>query len=169
MGGAIALIEGLSAQEFRAAAKASTNANQARRLLALAAVRDGKKRTEAARIGGMDRQTLVDWVHAYNEHGIEGLINAASPGRRPKLTAGQKAEIKALVEQGPDPETDGVVRWRRSDLARIAQLRFAVVVHEDTIGRVLHELGFSHISARPEHPEQAEDAIASFKKRSPLG
>jgi transposase len=36
---------------------------QARRLLALAAVHDGMNRSEAARIGGMDRQTLRDWVH----------------------------------------------------------------------------------------------------------
>ena len=169
MAGAIALKEDLSAQEFRAAAKAAIDANQARRLLALAAIRDGKTRTEAARIGGMDRQTLVDWVHAYNNHGIDGLINATSPGRPPKLTAEQKAELKALVEQGPDPDKDGVVRWRRIDLARIAGERFAVTVHEDTIGRVLHELGFSHISARPVHPEQAKDAIASFKKRSLSG
>ena len=75
--------------------------------------------------------------------------------------------IKALVEKGPDPDKDGVVRWRRIDLARIAKERFAVTVDEDTIGRVLRELGFSHISARPRHPEQKEDAIASFKKRSP--
>ena len=134
-------------------------------MLALAAIRDGKTRPEAARIGGMYRQTLVDWVHAYNDHGIEGLINATSPGRPCKLTPAQKAELKALVELGPDPGKDGVVRWRCIDLARIAQERFAVTVHEDTIGRVLHELGFSHISARPVHPEQAEDAIASFKKR----
>jgi transposase len=77
------------------------DANQAHRLLSLAAIRDGMSRTEAARIGGMDRQTLRDWVHAYNEHGIEGLINATSPGRPPKLSPDHKAEIKALVEKGP--------------------------------------------------------------------
>jgi putative transposase len=99
--GAVRLREGESAAEFRAAAGAAKDANQARRLLSLAAIRDGMSRTEAARIGGMDRQTLRDWVHAYNEHGIEGLINATSPGRPPKLSPDHKAEIKALVEKGP--------------------------------------------------------------------
>ena len=46
------------------------NANQSRRLLSLAAVLDGMSRTEAAQIGGMDRQTLRDWVHRFNEHGL---------------------------------------------------------------------------------------------------
>lgn len=100
--GAVRLREGESAAEFRAAAAAAKDANQARRLLSLAAIRDGMSRTEAARIGGMDRQTLRDWVHAYNEHGIEGLINATSPGRPPKLSPDHKAEIKALVEKGPN-------------------------------------------------------------------
>ena len=164
---AVALKDGMSSKQFRSAAKATDDANQARRLLALAAIRDGMNRSEAARVGGMDRQTLCDWVHAFNDHGIDGLINATSPGRPCKLTVEQKAVIKALVEKGPDPDKDRVVRWRRIDLARIAKERFAVTVDEDTIGRVLRELGFSHISARPRHPEQKEDAIASFKKRSP--
>src|SRR6476661_2315472 len=111
--GAVRLREGESAAACRAAAAAAKDANQARRLLSLAAIRDGMSRTEAARIGGMDRQTLREWVHAYNERGIEGLINATSPGRPAKLSADHKAEIKALVEQGPNLETDGVVRWRR--------------------------------------------------------
>jgi transposase len=164
--GAVRLREGESAAAFRAAAAAAKDANQARRLLSLAAIRDGMSRTEAARIGGMDRQTLRDWVHAYNERGIEGLINATSPGRPAKLSADHKAEIKALVEQGPNLETDGVVRWRRIDLARVAKERFGVEVDEDTIGRVLRELGFSHISVRPKHPDQGNDTIADFKKNS---
>jgi hypothetical protein len=38
------------------------DADQVRRLLAVAAVYDGMSREEAARIGGLDRQTLRDWV-----------------------------------------------------------------------------------------------------------
>jgi transposase len=163
---AIPLNGGFSAQEFRKAAMASNNAAQTRRLLALAAIRDGMSREDAARVGGMDRQTLRDWVHAFNERGIDGLINAPLPGRPSKLSAAQKAEILALVEQGPDPEKDGIVRWRCADLARIAKDRFGVSVDEDTIGRVLRELGFSHISARPKHPDQAADVVVSFQKRS---
>lgn len=164
---AVMLREGHSAAEFRREAARSNDANQARRLLALAAIRDGKSRTEAARIGGMDRQTLCDWVHAYNEHDIEGLINAASPGRPPKLTPEQKDELKAIALQAPDPKVDGVVRWRRSDLKRIVKERFAVDIDEDSIGRILREMGFVHISPRPRHPAQEAGAIEAFKKTSP--
>ena len=114
----------------------------------------------------MDRQTLRDWVHAFNAGGVDALINDTSPGRPPKLGTEQKAEIKALVETGADFETDGIVRWRCVDLARIAKERFGITVSEDTIGRLLHELGFSHISVRPQHPKQKQGAIEAFKKTS---
>jgi putative transposase len=71
--GPVRLREGESAAEFRAAAAAAKDANQARRLLSLAAIRDGMSRTEAARIGGMDRQTLRDWVHCRRADGQRGL------------------------------------------------------------------------------------------------
>ena len=47
-----------------------------RRLLAIAAVLDGASRTEAAKIGGMDRQTLRDWV-------------IRSPGTRSSISRGK--------------------------------------------------------------------------------
>ncbi len=163
---AVQLKEGHSAEEFRREAARTRDAKQARRLLALAAVREGQDRETAARIGGMDRQTLRDWVHAYNDHGIAGLVNDPLPGRPPKLAPEHKLALKAIVEKGPDPERDGVVRWRRIDLKHIAKERFGVEVSEDTIGRVLRELDFAHISVRPQHPEQDQGAIAAYKKTS---
>ena len=91
-------------------------------------------------------------------------MNKTSTGRPPKLSPEQKAEIAELAEAGPDFEKDGLVRWRRIDLAGIAKERFGVSVDEDTIGRVLREQGLRHISARPQHPEQDTDKIESFKK-----
>ena len=44
---------------------------------------DGASREEAATIGGMDRQTLRDWVIRFNEQGPDGLINIPSPGEYP--------------------------------------------------------------------------------------
>jgi hypothetical protein len=62
MGHAISVRTDYTADEVRRLAKRVKDAAQARRLLAIGAVLDGASRTEAARIGGMDRQTLRDWV-----------------------------------------------------------------------------------------------------------
>src|SRR6266705_3095674 len=69
MSAAIAVQDDFEADDLRGLAAKAKDADQARRLLALAAVCDGMDREEAARIGGMDRQTLRDWVHRFNERG----------------------------------------------------------------------------------------------------
>ena len=55
--------------ELRGLAKRSLDTRQVRQLLALAAAYDGMSRAAAARVGGVDRQTLRDWAHRFNEEG----------------------------------------------------------------------------------------------------
>jgi transposase len=166
MAKAIAITGEWTASELRRLAAASKHANQSRRMLSLAAVLDGMNRTEAARIGGMDRQTLRDWVHRFNEGGPDGLKDIRSKGQPPRLSIDQLAALATIVETGPDRAVDGVVRWRRIDLQKIVLERFGVDYHERTIGKLLKQIGFSHISARPHHPAQDERVIEAFKKTS---
>ena len=163
---AVSLRGDYTSSDLRALAAATKNANQSRRLLSLAAVLDGMSRTEAACMGGMDRQTLRDWVHRFNERGPEGLKDTWSKGHPPRLSAEQQAELAQLVEIGPDRAVHGVVRWRRVDLQRLIAERFGVAYHERTVGKILHQIGFRHISARPRHPAQDERIVAEFKKTS---
>jgi transposase len=156
-----------SAADLRRAAARTKDADVARRMLALAFVLEGKSRTEAAHSCGMDRQTLRDWVHRYNAEGLEGLSDRPHPGRPPRLTAEQMRELEALVERGPDPKTDGVVRWRRIDLATHIATRFHVTLHERTVGKLLHKLDFAKLSVRPQHPKSTPEAQDAFKKTLP--
>jgi transposase len=164
MASAVDLRTDFSAVELRRLAASSKHANQSRRLLSLAAVLDGMNRTEAARIGGMDRQTLRDWVHRFNERGPDGLKDTWSKGNPSRLSVDQQRDLAQLVETGPDRVVDGVVRWRRIDLQRVIAQRFGITYHERTVGKLLKALGFSHISARPRHPGQDERTITAFKK-----
>ena len=114
-----------SAEELRTHARRSKDVSQSRRLLSLA-VRDGMDRAAAVKIGGMDRQTLRDWVHRFNVSGPEGLIDNRTEGRKPRLSEEQLAQSAKIVEAGPDREKDGIVRWRRVDLKRVIAERFGV-------------------------------------------
>jgi len=77
--------EEFDAAGLRAAARDSKDAGQTRRLLALAAIRDGATRTEAARIGGVTLQIVRDWVMKLNAHGPAGLIDRKAPGQPRRL------------------------------------------------------------------------------------
>lgn len=168
MGRAIAVRTDFTSGEVRRFAKRAKDAGQARRLLAIAAVLDGASREDAAKIGGMDRQTLRDWVIRFNEQGADGLINIPSPGVPPKLGKKHRAFLAQLVENGPIPAVHGVVRWRACDLIMRLHEEFGLSVSDDTIYRALRDLGFSHVSARPKAYKQDPDAIAAFKKTLPL-
>ena len=74
MGHAIPVQTDYTAGEVRRFAQRAKDAAQARRLLAIAAVLAGASREEAAKIGGMDRQTLRDWVHRYNAEAGSALF-----------------------------------------------------------------------------------------------
>ena len=162
----IALRDDYDSIQLRCLAKRSLDPRQVRRPLSLAAVYDGMSRTEAAKVGGMDRQTLRDWAHRFNEEGPEGLKHRSGAGRPRLLTQEQMSELSAIVETGPDPEVDGVVRWRRVDLKRVIEERFGVIYSERTISDLLAALSFSHICGRPRHPKQDEWVIEAFKKTS---
>ena len=154
----------------RRLAREAGDADQARRLLAIAAVYEGMSRAEAARIAGMDRQTLRDWVHRFNDEGAAGLVNRPPPGNPRRLTPEQEAELARLVEAGPASAGLGhLARWRCADLQAVIQERWGVDYHERTIGKLLDRLGFSHITTRPRHYRQDEAAMEAFKKTSPKG
>src|ERR1700683_1229443 len=126
MGTAIALRTDYSSKELRGLASRVKNAGQARRLLAIATVLDGSSRADAAKVGGMDRQTLRDWVIQFNEHGPEALINKSAPGAPCKLSKRHMAFLARLIEEGPIPAVHGVVRWRACDLIMLLHEEFGI-------------------------------------------
>ena len=155
------------AQMVRSSARRSKDGPQARRLLALAAVYEGARRTEAAKIGGVGLQVVRDWVVKFNAQGPDGLIDRKAPGQPPRLNDAHRAALAAIIESGPIPTIHRVVRWRIVDLRQWIFEEFRVVVSEQTLSRVLRKMGYRKLSARPRHHAQAEGAIEDFKKVFP--
>ena len=166
MGAALALRGDFDAAGLRRVAKRSRDGSQSRRLLALAMIYDGHRRSDAARFAGVGLQIVRDWVLRFNAEGPEGLKNRKAPGPPRKLNEEQRAALAAIVESGPDPAIHGVVRWRRCDLATWLKEQFGVSLAETTVGQELRRMGYAKLSARPRHYAQDEAALAAFKKTS---
>ena len=153
--------------ELRRLARRERDGRVSARLLALANALEGLPREEAARLAGMTGQTLGDWVHRYNEEGVEGLRDRHRPGRPCGLDEGQQAALKALVLKGPRLERDGCVAWRARDLCALVERHFGVRYAENGMLRLLKSLDLSWQKARPVHPEADPVAQARFKKPCP--
>jgi transposase len=155
------------APRLRQLARESQEANQVRRLLALAAIYEGASRTEAAEIGGVTLQVVRDWVVRFNAHGPDGLIDRKAPNQPARLNAAHRAALAAMTESGPIPAVHGVVRWRIIDLCQWLRDEFHVSVSEQTLSRELCAMNYRKLSARPRHHAQAAGAIEDFKKKFP--
>ncbi len=105
MGAAIGLREDFGSAELRALARTVKDAGQARRLLALAVIYDGGRRTEAAKIGSVCLQIIRDWVLRLNASGPDGLIGGKAPGNPSKLNDDQLRRSRVL---------SSAARFRRS-------------------------------------------------------
>src|ERR1700674_2282414 len=86
-----------SASALRELAARTRDGAVVRRLLGMALILEGHPREAAARLSGMERQTLRDWAHRYNAEGVAGLSSRCSPGRPPALSESQMEELRSLV------------------------------------------------------------------------
>lgn len=166
MAAAIRLRGDYAADDLRLQAKASRDAKQTRRLLALAAIYDGARRAEAARIGGVGLQVVRDWVIRFNSEGPSGLIDRKAPGKSTLLREEHRSALAEAVEAGPVPWRDRVVRWRLVDLAAWLWEEFGITASRQTLGRELRRMGYRSLSARPQTHGQDPEAMETFKKAS---
>ena len=155
------------ALRLRRIARGSDDADQVRRLLALAMIYEGGSRTEAAEVGGVTLQVVRDWVLRFNEHGPDGLIDRKAPGQPSRLNDEHRAALVAMVENGPIPAVHEVVRWRIIDLCQWLWEEYEITVSKQTLSRELRTMGYRKLSARPRHHSQAAGAVEAFKKTGP--
>ena len=167
MGAAVPVRADYDAAQLRALAKQSADADQTRRLLALAVIYDGESRREAAKVGGVGLQTVRDWVLAFTADGPCGLVDRKAPGKPPRLTEAQRQALARVVETGPVAAAHGVVRWRLIDLVQWVFDEFGLSISKQTLSRELRAFGFRKLSARPRHHAQDAEAVATFKKTLP--
>jgi putative transposase len=157
------------AAELRALARAERDPRKRVRLLAIANVRDGMPVEAAARATGMGRATLYRWLARERAGGPAALNDRPRSGRRRKLGAEQRAEVRAWVLAGPDVQEDGVVAWRGHDVRAMVKRRFAVELALSSAYRLLDELHLSALVPRPRHGDADPAAQAAFQQTSPRG
>ena len=131
------------ALQLRTIARKTKNGPQARRLLALASIYDGARRTEAAKIGGVTLQIVREWVMKFNTHGPNGLIDKKAPGQPSKLQDSHRVALAKMIDEGPIPAIHGVVRWRLIDLCQWIFAEFRIILSPQTMSRGVTHQHFS--------------------------
>lgn len=167
---ALAIRTELSAAELRVAAKREKDPRVARRLLAIANALDGMSRELAARLVGMGRQALRDWVVRYNTDGIAGLKDRWGDGRPPAISESELAVVKAQILKAASirRHTERPA-LRIVDVSRLIEERTGVRYSISSTHRLLKSLNLSRQKTRPQHPQADLRAQRAFKKASRSG
>ena len=96
----------LTSRELHAAGSRSHDARAARRMVAVALVPESPDRKSAAASCGMGCRPLRDWLHRYNEGGLEGLAgrrgvtHSSTRRRRPRLSAQAPVRKRTVLSAG---------------------------------------------------------------------
>jgi transposase len=61
----------------------------------------GMKNIEIQSVFPVSEKTLYNWFNAWNDNGLVGLYDRVGRGRKPKLNAEQKAQVKDWVKDSP--------------------------------------------------------------------
>ena len=157
MAAAIGVRPDYTSTDLRGFARRCRDADQVRRVLALAVILDGGSRSDAAKMAGVTLQIVRDWVLKFNEGGPEGLATRKAPGKASILNDEQRARLAEQVEAGPIPAAHGVVRWRLVDLGQWVWDEFGLSVTRFTLSRELRAMGYGKLTARPRHQGQRAD------------
>lgn len=146
-------------------AKIEKNAIVRTRLLAIAAVLEGKKRSYAAQLAGVTINNMRIWIERFNEFGFEGLKNKKQPGKESKWSVEAEQYLKEKVINGASFEVDQRVTFRLVDLKDDLQKKFNTYYGISTIWYKLKDLKLSWLSVRPEHPKTSIEQQEEFKKK----
>src|SRR3954452_4715610 len=131
----------------------------------LRAVEQVARGVPAARVGaglaalGLHRRTIYTWLATERTEGRQALRAKPVPGRARKLSDAQLGELAGLIAE-TDPRDHGfaVALWTRDVVRQLIEARFGVALTVASVGRTLHDLGFS--AQRPLYRAEQDDPVA---------
>jgi transposase len=130
----------------------------------LALLDEGYSLNEVARRIDCQASSVMRWRDAWDQKGEQAFEVGTSPGRPPKLTAGNKRTLVRLLLQGPLQHGYSTDLWTCERIARLIQREFRVRYHRDHIGRLMHDLGWSYQKPERRAAERDEEAIERWKR-----
>jgi len=141
-------LRALTVQEERTLRRLSTATSErvdtVRRAKALLSVAVGQSLTQAARGAGFASGEAVSrLVERFNERGLQVLRIAAGRGRKPTYGSQARTRILQEVQREPDRQDDRTATWSLKTLEKALRKDELPCIGATTIGRVLHEAGYS--------------------------
>lgn len=145
--------------------KGSAEELERRRKRAIALVNEGLSLREVARIVGCEASSVMRWRNAFVRHGEEGLKVVSASGRPRRLSEAQTRRLVRLLLKGPLKHGYKTDLWTTARVASLIEKVFGIQYDRDHVGRLLHQLGWSHQKPARRAIERNEEAIDEWKRK----
>jgi len=108
------------------------------------AVQNGESPEDVARILGISRVTIYNWLALYRAGGWASLDARKRGGRKPKLDGKAMAWLyKAITGKTPDQYKFPFVLWTSKLVARLIKERLGIRLSKASVCRLMNQLGLS--------------------------
>src|SRR3954466_15267293 len=140
------------------------------RRVAVAMVRAGKPRVEAAKTVGVNRRFVGQWVKVAAQGG-EAVLAGGRRGRRPgeqkALSAAQEDRLRCLIARGcPDHFGLSFALWTRQAVRALIARETGVWLTLSVVGRYLRSWGFTAQRPARRATERRDEAVRAWLERT---
>src|SRR5262249_966505 len=130
-------------RRLRRQLKETLDARLLRRTLAVLEFDQGRPAADIARMLGVTRQSVHNWVVAYTQgHNAEALRDQEGPGRHRALDKDDEHLLEALLALSPQDLGCPHVSWTVPLLLEFLEVATGRRVSDDTLRRALHRLDY---------------------------
>jgi transposase len=123
----------------------------------------GWKQKDIAAALGVSKGAVSQWLKRARQEGVEALRQHLAPGRQPKLSAEERAQLPGVLAQGAEAFGFRGQVWTSGRVAQVIKRQFGVKYHPAHCSRILRALKHSVQKPVQRATQRDEEAIAHWK------
>jgi transposase len=164
MGRPVLKIKGYSPEEIKALIKKDERYTIGLRLYAVYQVALGQPSRKLEELYQTSFKQITNWVHRFEQKGIDGLKDKPGRGRKSSLSNEQMDSLSdLLLNESPVDHGYNTETWTGPILIDWIGKSFGVEFKKAQIYNIINQLGFSYQKAKGFYPEADEKAQEEFK------
>jgi transposase len=165
MGRPILKVKGYQSEEIKALIKSNPDYQIGIMLLAIYQVAKGVSSRKLEELYNTSFKQITNWVHRFEESGVEGLKDKGGRGRKPGLDEEQLDRIRELLtNESPTSYGYNTETWTGPLLLNWIEANMGISYKKAQVYNILHKLGLSHKKAKATYPETDLNAQEAFKE-----
>jgi transposase len=135
------------------------------KLYAIYQIANGAVSRDLEKIYNVSFKAVCNWVHEFNQYGIEGLKDKPKSGRKPKLSQESLISIKSLIlNTKPSSYGYNTSTWTGPLLIDYISKEYGVIYKKAQIYNIMKLLGLSYQKGKGIYPEADQTKRNEFSE-----